>query len=365
MLSRFIQIFVATVIFKVKIGGVDPVAKLLWLGLGLVFLLLGTETNAQDKFVPSTASKAAQDLIKTLTPGSEPGIRFEDAKEVWQKAWEDNEKSWDHAATEAKKLYPAKIAKVSIDGAEHLLITPDSYDPINDKRIIIYVHGGAHTFFSPESTLVASLPGAHFSRTKLIAVRYPLAWQKPHPASRDRVVAVYKEMLKTHSPQHIAMYGDSAGGGTLMSAVLKIRDDGLPMPAVLGLISPWADITKTGDSYTLNEGADIILHYEGNLVDSARTYARGQDLKHPSISPLYADFGKGFPPAYISSGTRDLLLSIAVQLQRKLLDAGIENQLIVYEGMWHVFQELPDPTIPEAKTAWRDMAVFFERHWAR
>lgn len=327
--------------------------------------MVAGDALSQEKFVPNTVSKGAQELIRTLTPGSKSGIRFEDPKDIWQKAWKDNEKSWDKATDDSKRLYPASIETKTIAGVDHLLLTPKSYDAENDKRIIIYVHGGAHTFFSPESTLVASLPAAHFTRTKLLAVRYPLAWQQPHPASRDRVVSVYKEMLKSYSPQQIAMYGDSAGGGALMSAVLKVRDDGMPTPAVLGLISPWADVSKTGDSYTINQGADLILHYAGNLADSAKTYARGQDKKDPSVSPLYADFKKGFPPSIITSGTRDLFLSLAVRLQRKLLDAGIENQLIVYEGMWHVFQELPDPTIPEARTAWIDLANFFNRHWAR
>ncbi len=336
-----------------------------WVGLSLLLVLVSVEVSAEGKFVPSTVSEAAQEWIRAITPGTEPAIRYEDPKEVWQEAWEENEVSWDEATAAAKELYPATIETISVANSDHLLITPGSYDTENDNRILVYVHGGAHTFFSPESTLVASLPGAHFSRTKLISVRYPLAWQKAHPASRDRVVSVYTELLNDYAPQHIAMYGDSAGGGALMSAVLKIRDDGLPMPAVLGLISPWTDITKTGDSYTLNAGADLILHYEGNLVDSARTYGRDQDLKDPSISPIYADFNKGFPPSYISSGTRDLFLSNAARLQRKLLDAGIVNRLVVYEGMWHVFQELPDPKLPEARAAWRDMAAFFGWHWGR
>ena len=336
-----------------------------WVSPSLLLLLIAVEVSAEEKFVPSTVSEEAQEWIRAITPGSEPGIRYEDPKEVWQEAWEENEKDWHEAGAAAKALYPATIETISIAGADHLLITPESYNSENDKRIIVYVHGGAHTFFSPESTLVGSLPGAHFTRAKLIAVRYPLAWQEAHPASRDRVVLVYRQLLNDYAPRRIAMYGDSAGGGVLMSAVLKIRDDGLPMPAVLGLISPWTDVTKTGDSYTLNAGADLILHYEGNLDDSARIYGRDQDLKDPSVSPIYADFNKGFPPSYISSGTRDLFLSNAVRLQRKLLDAGVANQLIVYEGMWHVFQELPDPKLPEARVAWRDMAAFFERHWGR
>ena len=173
-------------------------------------IAMSSSVLAQDKFVPSTVSKAAQELIRELTPGTEPGIRFEDSKEVWQAAWEENERSWDVATADAKRLYPATIEKYSIAGVDHLLITPDSYDGENKNRIVVYVHGGAHTFFSPESTLVASLPAAHFLRTKLIAVRYPLAWQAPLPASRDRVIAVYRRLLDDYAPRRIAMYGDSA-----------------------------------------------------------------------------------------------------------------------------------------------------------
>ena len=85
-------------------------------------------------------------------------------------------------------------------------------------------------------------------------------------------------------------------------------------------------------------------------------------MTNPSISPLYADFKKGFPPSYISTGTRDLFLSHCARLQRKLNDAGIENQLVVHEGMWHVFQGM---RLPEEKDAWRDLTAFFERRWAR
>ena len=120
---------------------------------------------------------------------------------------------------EALKRYPAKTQKMSIAGADHLLVTPATYSSRNENRLVVYVHGGAHTLFSPESTLIFSAPAAHYLQAKVLAVRYPLAWQKPHPASRDRVVAVYKELLKSYAPRHIAMFGDSAGGGLLMSAV--------------------------------------------------------------------------------------------------------------------------------------------------
>ena len=310
-------------------------------------------------FVPSTVSNEAAELIRTMRPAKEatPANQAE-----WQANWSAAEKSGESDAQEAGRRYPAEIEKITIAGAEHLLLTPSTLSRANAERLVVYIHGGAHTMGSPESTLVLSLPAAHHLRTKVLAVRYPLAWQSPHPGSRDLVVAIYKELLESYAPRRIAMFGDSAGGALLMSAVLKLRDDGAPMPAVLGLLSPWADITYTGDSQTLLRGADLLLDYDLILRASAELYATGQNKKEPSISPLYADFNRGFPPSYISSGTRDLFLSHCARLQRKLMDAGIENQLVVYEGMWHVFQSF---RVPEEMDAWRDMSTFFARHWAR
>ncbi|MBT8128211.1 MAG: alpha/beta hydrolase [Gammaproteobacteria bacterium] len=329
-----------------------------WLSVGMVLVIMAGEANGQERFVPSTVSKEAAKLIRELEPDHLPAA----IKEEWQATWKATEESFRALNARALEEYPAEIERRSIAEMEHLLLIPSSYDPVNAGRILVYVHGGAHTVSSPESTLMSSLAAAHFTRTKVLAVRYPLAWQKPHPASRDVIVAVYQTLLEDHLPRQIAMYGDSAGGAALMSAVLRIRDQGLPMPAALGLLSPWADVTNAGDSQALLQDADVTLDYEGNLKASAELYAAGKDLRDPSVSPLYADFRKGFPPAYISTGTRDMFLSHCARLQRKLIDAGIENELVVHEGMWHVFQVYP---VPEARDAWRDMAAFLERHWAR
>ncbi len=328
-------------------------------GLLTAGIVINASASAQDASIPSTVSQEAAELMRTMRPVSMgPAAN----KAEWQSSWTAAEEAGKSAAEEASKRYPAKIERTSIAGVDHLLLTPSTLSSANENRIVVYTHGGAHTMGSPESTLVLSLPAAHYLRTKVLAVRYPLAWQSPHPASRDLVVEVYRELLESYAPQQIAMFGDSAGGALLMSAVLKLRDDGVPMPAVLGLVSPWADISKTGDSQTVHRGADLLIDYDLNLSASAEIFATGQKMNDPSISPIYADFNRGFPPSYVSSGTRDLFLSHCVRLQRKLIDAGIENQLVVYEGMWHVFQSF---RIPEEEDAWRDMAAFFARHWGR
>jgi monoterpene epsilon-lactone hydrolase len=337
------------------------------MGLRLVGAIFGVaalistsphQASAKSKFIPSTVSKAAEAILKT-----KPAVLLPKNKREWRKAWEASLAGADETRQRLLKSFPATIEEVTIAGGKHLLITPKSLDPGTKKRILVYTHGGAHTLYSPESSLAYTLRAGHITRARVLSVRYPLAWQKPHPASRDVVVAVYKELLKTTNSRHIAMFGDSAGGALVMSAVLHFRDLGLPMPAVLGLISPWADVTKTGDSVTRNGGgADPVIDYEANLAASAKAYGAKQNLRDPSISPIYADFTKGFPPSYISTGTRDLFLSHCARLQRKLTDAGVENRLMLHEGMWHVFQSFD---LPEALPAYLDMAAFFEQHWAR
>ena len=326
------------------------------------FLFTG-DVTAEQKVVPSTISEQAKNYIKD----NEAAPLNPTTLEEWQKASGALVKAGKLTSDGKRilKLWPADLELKSIDGAQHLLATPKSVDSTNDKRIIVYAHGGAYVSGRPEDQLGSIAVLANLMRVRVLGLRYPLAWKAPHPAARDRMVAVYKELLKSYNPQHIAMSGDSAGGGLVMSAVLKIRDDGFPMPAVLGLVSPWADVSKTGDSMSVASGHDPLIDYDKNLAAAAKLYAGKKDLQDPGVSPIYADFSKGFPPTYISSGTRDLFLSHAARLQRKLTDAGVVNSLHVYEGMWHVFQIAPDPVLPEAKPAWRDMAAFFEHHWAR
>ena len=326
-------------------------------------VISGADAIAADRFFPSTISEQAQNYIKE----NEPAVLAPNSVEEWREAsgallepgklTDDGER--------ILNLWPAELELLEIDGARHLLATPKNMAPANDKRIIVYAHGGAYVSGRPEDQLGSIAVIADLMQVRVLGLRYPLAWQAPHPAARDRLVAVYRELLKTHSPRHIAMAGDSAGGGLVMSAVLKIRDDGFPMPAVLGLISPWADVSKTGDSMVVASGHDPLIDYDKNLAAAAKLYAGGESLQDPSVSPIYANFNKGFPPTYISSGTRDLFLSHVSRLQRKLTDAGVTNSLYVYEGMWHVFQIAPDPVMPEAKPAWRDFANFLDRHLAR
>lgn len=256
------------------------------------FAALISIANAGSSAPPTTVSEQAREFIT----GSEAQALNPKTVEEWQKAAGVLVPPGELTADGERELktYPAELELKNIAGAQHLLVTPASFDPVNEKRLVVYAHGGAYTLGRPEDQMAAVAALAHHMRARVLAIRYPLAWKAPHPAARDVLVAVYRELLKTTTSRHIAMSGDSAGGGLVMSAVLKIRDDGLPMPAVLGLISPWADASKTGDSMTVHDGHDPLISYDRNLAISARLYAGDKDLRDPSVSPIYADFSKGF-----------------------------------------------------------------------
>jgi acetyl esterase/lipase len=175
---------------------------------------------------------------------------------------------------------------------------------------------------------------------------------------------VWKEEVKSTDSRKMSIFGSSTGGGLTLSMVLRARDEKLPLPAAIAPGTPWSDLTETGDSYKTNEWVDnTLVTWHGWLGDAAKLYAGRHDLKEPYLSPIYGDF-QGFPPAILTTGTRDLFLSNTIRTHRKLRRAGVIAELNVYEGLSHG-QYLLDPKAPETKEAITDIADFFDRHIER
>jgi acetyl esterase/lipase len=120
-----------------------------------------------------------------------------------------------------------------------------------------------------------------------------------------------------------------------MATVQRLIELRLDVPGALYLGTPGADLSKTVDSYYLNEGIDRILTaYDGFVEAVSRLYANGRDLKDPLVSPLYGDF-HGIPPTFLVTGTHDLLLSATARTHIKLRQAGAVADILVYEGACH------------------------------
>jgi len=305
--------------------------------------------------IPTTISRQAQAYLQ--------GTRVADldpSRPDWPEVVKATYKLYAQLNTELKVKYVQNLDELSIAGVPVSVITPRNYDKANDARAICYMHGGAYVLFNPQNTYGTWAPLACASGLKIYAVDYRLAPQYPYPAAPDDCFQVYREMIKQYAPESLGIFGDSAGGALALVTALRAHKEGMPLPAALALFSPATDVTKTGDTYYTNEGLDIVIHYERNLLKPIEAYTVGHDPRDPQISPIYADFPPGLPPTMILSGTRDLLLSCCVRLYRAMKKAGNTVELNLWEGMWHDHIGFPD--MPETDEAFTDMAAFFRLH---
>jgi len=139
-----------------------------------------------------------------------------------------------------------------------------------------------------------------------------------------------------YNPKNLIIAGDSAGGGPTLATLVKLRDQGIPLPAAAICLSPWTDLASTGDSMKLKLHEDPFVSPDGLMFD-ARLYLGKTDPKNPLASPLYADL-KGLPQFCIQVGSAEILLDDATRLAKRAREAGVEVQLDIWEDMIHVFQ---------------------------
>jgi acetyl esterase/lipase len=223
------------------------------------------------------------------------------------------------------------------------------------------VHGGCYVLFPGESGTTEGIMMAGFAHYKVISVDYRMPPVAYFPAALDDAVTVYKEVLKTTPPKNVAFFGTSAGGALTLEMVLRARQDGLPLPGAIAPGTPMSDVTKTGDSFYTNEKVDNVLVSRDGFCQAATIiYAQGHDLSDPLLSPVYGDM-HGFPPAILTTGTRDLLLSNTVRVHRKLLRSGVPAILEVFEGESHAQYQFDD-TVPETSEAFTEIGAFFGQY---
>jgi len=181
--------------------------------------------------------------------------------------------------------------------------------------------------------------------------------EHPFPAAVEDGVSAYRHALERHGPKHIVVGGRSAGGNIAVATLLRARDEGLPLPAGLVLLSPQVDLTESGDSFATHQLIDVVL--PGTLRSSNLLYANGADLTQPYLSPLFTDL-TGFPLTFLQSGTHDLFLSNTVRMHRALRRAGASADLHVFEGMPHGGF---GGATPEDRELQEEIARFVERRW--
>jgi epsilon-lactone hydrolase len=309
-------------------------------------------------YIPETVSPQAQEFIKKNKPGLVSGeytVADGDKVQVFYIG------ATRPAVEELRKSIVEKVENIKLNGVPVTVVTPKGYKPINDKKAAIYLHGGAYVLGQGYDETALNM--AYALGVKVFAVDYRLAPRYQYPAGLDDSVAVYRALLKTYKPKNMVVVGVSAGGGLAISMVLKARDSGLPLPAATALFSPWADLSGVGDTYHTAEGFDPVLTWDNQLKKMAVAYVGSANAKDPLVSPIYADYKKGFPRTIISAGTRDLLLSNSVLVHRALKRAGVSAELNVWEGMWHAFDIATG--IPEGNESRKEIASFLIKSFGK
>ena len=253
------------------------------------------------------------------------------------------------------------LEATTIGGVKAFILTPKEIRPENRNRLLFNIHGGGYVYNPGEAGTGEATLMAAYGGYKVIAIDYRMPPDYPYPAAMDDAIAAWKAAVKMADPRNMAIFGTSTGGGMTLATILRAKQEGLPLPAAIAPGTPWSDLTETGDTYKTNEWLDnVLVSYSGYLQHAAALYANGHDLKDPQLSPIYGDF-TGFPPAILTSGTRDLFLSLTVLTHRKLRRAGVEAQLQVFEGMSHAQYNF-DAFAPETKEAFTEIARFFDAH---
>jgi len=202
----------------------------------------------------------------------------------------------------------------------------------SERCAMIDLHGGALVFGGGEACQTGARAQADRHGVRCYGVDYRTPPEHPYPAALDDCMAAYRHVLERHAPGDISIHGRSAGGNLAAAMLLRARDEGLPMPASLVLLSPQVDLTESGDSFTTNRMIDMVLPCP--IMSNNLLYAGGADLSHPYLSPLFGDL-RGLPATFLQSGTRDLFLSNTVRMHRALRRAEVPCELHVFEAMPH------------------------------
>ncbi|MCM3876194.1 MAG: alpha/beta hydrolase [Thermoanaerobaculia bacterium] len=256
------------------------------------------------------------------------------------------------------------VQPTTIGGVKAFLVTPKVVPSRNRNRVLLHLHGGVRVYNPGEAGTREAILLAGFGGFKVISVDYRMPPDFPYPAALDDAVAVYRDLLKTNKAKNVGIFGTSAGGSLILTTLLRAKMEHLPMPGAIAPGTPTADLTKTGDTLFTNEMVDnSLVTQDGFIRATALLYANGHDLKDPLISPVYGDM-HGFPPAILTSGTRDLYLSNTVRVHRKLRAAGVEAVLQLWEGQSHA-QYNRDIKAPETREYNDEIARFFDLQLGR
>jgi monoterpene epsilon-lactone hydrolase len=231
----------------------------------------------------------------------------------------------------------------------------------DEQHVILFFHGGGYVSGSVAIHKLLCVSLARATGMRMLLPEYRLAPENPFPAALEDALSAYRWLLaQGFKPAEIIIAGDSAGGGLALATTLALRDAGEVLPVAVVCLSPWADLTLTGESYRTKAKADPILSTK-KLHHWASSYTDENNLSNPLVSPVYADF-HDFPPLLIQVGSEEIMLDDALRVAEKAKAAGVGVTLKVWLGMWHVWHAT-GTWLPESREALAEIGQFVRGHF--
>jgi monoterpene epsilon-lactone hydrolase len=287
--------------------------------------------------VASQQAEAMKDMIRTI------GAELARAGELSLEEQRANAELFAAATGD-----PTGVTWTTVDAGGIPAIWADPEGGAKD-RVLQYVHGGGYIIGSADAYRKLTGHLAKAIGCRVLNVDYGLAPENPHPGPVNDSFTAYRWLLdQKYEPRHLAIAGDSAGGGLTLATLLKIRDSGLPQPAAAVPISPWVDMEALGESWTTNAEKDLLVKQEA-LKGMVDMFLAGGDPRDPLAAPLYGDY-KGICPLYIQVGGDEALLDDSTRVAERARAAGVDVRLEVFPEMQHVFQ-MAAGNVPEADDA--------------
>ncbi len=261
------------------------------------------------------------------------------------------------AARYAKIPDGVEVIAEEIEGIKSEWITPQGSDA---SKVIMYVHGGGYVSGSCLDHRAFVSKFAKSCGYVNLVYEYRLAPEFPFPAALDDSVGIYKALLERGFPSNnIIIAGESAGGGLALALLLALKDQNIALPAASVAISPWTDLTCSGESYhTKNK---VSLAPMNSWLVFSKHYAGNNDLTNPHISPLFGNL-KGLPPLFINSGTADELYDDGEKFYKKAKEQGVDITFKSGEQMVHCYPFF-SPAFREAKEAMDEICTFIAKHF--
>jgi len=247
------------------------------------------------------------------------------------------------------------LTTVDVDGIPGEWSTAPGSD---GSRVLLFLHGGGYCSGSIKSHRRMASEAGRAARVRTLAIGYRLAPEHPFPAALDDAVAAWHFLRHQGiAAEHIALGGDSAGGGLSLAVVSRLHEAREDLPGCLWLVSPWTDLTMSGSTLVIKDAEDPIIH-KGYLCELAEAYLGGAtDHKDPRVSPLFAELS-GMPPMLIQVGSAETLLDDAIRLAKAAGEADVPVRLEIWSHMihaWHLWNARLEPARQALSSAGRFM----------